>query len=688
MRVMRFELVAAFVATACFLMFTLPSAAQSPGGKEVKESASIFKGAGPHERRHVEVSFDNMDVYPLLDYLLGEVLEVNFVVDPAIRGTVSLKVTGDYSRDELFDIFNSALQLHGITIVPADHGLYKVVRKPTGAAAGTTLVQGMAGSPRPGDVIRVIQLKYLSAAYVVNNLKTFLNPGAVMVPEPSINAIFLVDTGENAKKIGKIVSLMDTSFFKEVHWRIFNLENTDVSDIENDLMAIFKDKGLYDRPGMDKSGLQIVPLKTINSILVMTRWEEFLDVAGHWIEELDKGHYDKGVQVHVYFVQNGKAKDIADLLKQIYTEGSQGTGSSGNKQVLVKREAATKGKTGKKPGAKNALSGELAGEVEVIADEVNNALIIKAGARDYAIISNVLKELDVVPRQVLIDVLILEVTLNDKVEYGVEWFIKNQGISINGAPYSGEIVLNGGDVVAQGAGFANGIQGLSYSLFNSAGDLRAFLKALGEKTDVNILSAPNILALDNQESSIEAGDDVPTLTGTTTTTGGTVTQSVQYRNAGIILKVKPSINDNGLVRMEVSQEVSKVFDETTGGIDSPRFTTRKASTNLVARDGQTVLIGGLMQTQKERTTVGIPFLKDLPLLGYLFGSKKFKTQKTELLIAITPHVVKSREDADSITREFMGKVKTLKGLLGQQGLIGMEETLNQDEEGAHETSTP
>jgi len=274
-----------------------------------------------------------------------------------------------------------------------------------------------------------------------------------------------------------------------------------------------------------------------------------------------------------------------------------------------------------------------------------------------------------VPRQVLIDVLILEVTLNDKVEYGVEWFLKNRGISIDGKPYTGNIALSDGTSLAQNTLLGEGISGLTYSLFSSAGDLRALLRVLADKTNVNILSAPNILALDNQESVIEAGDDVPTLTGTTTTTGGAVTQSIQYRNAGIILTVKPYINDSGLVRMEVTQEVSKVFNETTGGINSPRFTTRKAKTNLVAHDGQTVLIGGLMQTQKERTTTGIPVLKDLPVLGYLFGSRGYKTEKTELLIAITPHVIKSKKEADEMTREFYDRVKSLKDMLGHQGLL-------------------
>ncbi len=608
-------------------------------------------------RRPISIVLDDMDVKAFMDYVLGDVLGVNYLMDPAIKGTLSLHVSGEFTRKEFINVVNTLLQMNGLALVNGTHGLYKVVRKGSAAQFGGHVTTGEKWAP--GDSIHVIKLRYISAEYAVKNLKALLSPGAFLSAEPSINGVMISDTVENVAKIKELLSLMDVPVFKEVRWRLFPLEHGDISELTEDLKSIFREQSVYIPPGFDTKGLQFIPLQSINSLLVVTRWEEMLDVVGKWIAKLDKGTLDQGTQVHVYFVQNGNAKEIADILKQIYTGQSSSTGKK--KSVIVKRTATSKNK--KKKTTTTLASGELSSDVEIIPDEVNNALIIKANARDYAVISQVLKKIDVLPRQVLIDVLILEVTLNDKLEYGVEWFFSHNGISINGKNYNADMALTDGTTIAPNTPLGEGINGFSYALFNSSGDLRAMVRALADKTDVNILSAPNILALDNHEATIEAGDDVPTLTGTTTSSGGTVTQSVEYRNAGIILKVKPYINDSGLVRLEVNQEVSQVFDETTGGINSPRFTTRKARTNLVAQDGQTILLGGLMQTTRSQTVTGLPVLKDLPVLGWLFGSRKYQTEKKELLIAITPHVIKSQAQADELTREFMNKVKSLKAML-------------------------
>ncbi len=624
--------------------------------------SSPYQGAGPGERRPINITLDNMDIYPVLDQVLGQILGLNYVVDPAIRGTISLHIKGNYTKDGLLDLINSILQMQGLAVTRGAKGLYKVVRKANSARMGNQVVGIRQRPVHPGDVIQVFQLEYLAATNTVANLRNFLSPGAVMVPVPSSNSIIICDTAPNIEKAARILGLLDTNLFKDIHWRLFTLEYTDAEDLSSDLGKIFKSKGLYARPGIDSDSLQIITLKTINAILVVTRWENILDTVGKWIKELDQGQSEKGARVYVYFVQNGQAKDIADLLKQLYgTEGASKT--SKNKTVIVRRKK-------RKQTSKIGAAGELSGQVEIIPDEVNNAIIIKAKPKDYTTIMQVLKKIDVKPRQVLIDVLIFDVTLKNNVQYGVEWFLKNKGIKLSGESYTGTMFLNSPAENASYKDIGVKFSGFGYSLFDSTNGLRSLLTVLAENTDVNILSTPNILAIDNQESSIEVGDDVPTLTGTTVTSGGTTTQSVQYRNAGIILKVKPSINDSGLVRMEVTQEVSSVTDETTGGISSPRFKTRKANTTLVAENGQTIVIGGLIQTQKERITSGIPVLKDLPVLGYFFGRKKFKNTKTELLFAITPHVITSREQADAITREFSQKVKSLKKVLGKGGLDG------------------
>ncbi len=627
---------------------------------------SPFSGAKAGERRQMDITLDNMDIYPVLDQVLGRILELNYVVDPAIKGTISLNIKGDYTKSEFLDLFNSILQIHNLAITRGAQDLYKVVRKASSARAGSEVVNIGERVPHPGDVISVFQLQYLSAAHVIANLRNFISPGAVIVAEPSSNSILLVDTAENVAKLSKILALMDTDLFKDIHWRFYTLEYTDVDDLSKDLYKIFKTKGLYIRPGIDPGGLQIMPLKTINSILVVTKWEEVLDVVGNWVTQLDQEISQKGTKVYVYFVQNGKAADIADLLRQLY--GGKPSERKGKKEVLVERE--------KKPAKQQAVphTGELTGDVEIIADEVNNAILIKATQRDYAILSGVLKEIDIVPRQVLIDVLIVEVTLDNELHYGVQWFLKARGINTGGGDMTADIGLNVPDFgLDEGAMLGSDLAGFSAALF-SAGDLRALINLLASETEANIISAPNILAVDNHESTIEVTRDEPTVSSSQTSTETTsVTQTIQYRSVGIILKVTPLINESGLVTLEISQEVSNLLTQATvEGIESPVFQTRKATTNLVVQDSHTIIIGGLMQTEQENVHSGIPILKNIPILGYLFGSKGYKTKKVELLFAITPHVIHTKEQADALTREFSKKVESLRKVLERRGVLDEE----------------
>jgi general secretion pathway protein D len=590
-------------------------------------------------------------------------LELNYVVDPAIKGTISLNIKGNYTKNEFLDLFNSILQIHGLAITRGAQDLYKVVRKASSARTGSEVVNIGERVLHPGDVISVFQLHYLSAVHVIASLRNFISPGAVIVAEPSSNAFILVDTAENVAKLSKILALMDTDLFKDIHWRFYTLEHTDVDDLSRDLDKIFKTKGLYIKPGIDPGGLQIIPLKTINALLVVTKWEEVLDVVGNWVTQLDQEISQKGTQVYVYFVQNGKAADIADILRQLY--GGKPSERKGKKEVIVER--------GKKPAKQQALqhAGELAGEVEIIADEVNNAILIKATQRDYTILSGVLKEIDIVPRQVLIDVLIVDVSLKNDLQYGVQWFLKTRGIKTGGKDMTADIGLNKKDFgLTENSLLSSSLTGFSAGLF-SGGDLRSLINLLASESKANIVSAPNILAVDNQESTIEIVEDQPTVSSSQTSTETTsVTQTIQYRSVGVILKVTPLINESGLVSMEVEQEVSNYLGESTvEGISSPIFQTRKASTNLVVQDGHTIIIGGLMQTRHEKSHNGIPILKDLPILGYLFGSWGYSTDKKELLIAITPHVIHTKEQADALTWEFSQKVKSMKKILEQRGVF-------------------
>ncbi|MEI6260739.1 MAG: secretin N-terminal domain-containing protein, partial [Deltaproteobacteria bacterium] len=453
------------------------------------------------------------------------------------------------------------------------------------------------------------------------------------------------------------------------------------------------------RQGAVEGSFEIFPIKSMNAILVVTRWPSILTLVQDWLSAMD--HVTESeTNVFVYFVENASALDLADVLSQVFLGktgtarssksstsstgkstgsksrmGSSGSGSgsaggglgvqsstssqqktntpSQSKQTIVRPTATGTGKT--------AGDDDFAGTVEIIPDEANNAIVFKASNRDYKRVLTILKQLDIQPRQVLINVLVAEISLNGKLDYGIEWFLNKNIGSLGGS---------GGDYTTQGALDSTYKRNINTPLGSAAGFfltvydpvdfLRGLVFALGSDGDVNILSSPNILALDNTEAIIEVGEDVPTVTGTVTSTINTnsVTNTVQYRKTGILLTVKPHINSSGLVKMELIQEVSDIGTFIIE-LNNYTFLTRRAETSLVVEDNQTVVMAGLMKSKKNTSQSGIPFLKDIPVLGYLFGGIKKENQKIELIFMITPHVIKNRSEADQITREFSQKVADL-----------------------------
>jgi general secretion pathway protein D len=262
-----------------------------------------------------------------------------------------------------------------------------------------------------------------------------------------------------------------------------------------------------------------------------------------------------------------------------------------------------------------------------------------------------------VPRQVLVTAVLAEVTLRGNLEYGVQWFLRGHV-----GQYNIPAILDTKDRSAsldQGLGAGTGFR---LAVFDGADLLRALVTANEGDSSINIIASPNVLVVDNKEAVIEVGDEIPTITGQITDTNaptGTIASSVQYRTTGVILRVTPHINSTGLVKMDVAQEFSIPGTEVVGQTGNVSIASRKAETSLVVESGQTIFIGGLIRSQLNTNSAGFPTLRNIPLLGYLFGSRGQNTDKTELILLITPYVVQNRNAAEEITREFSNKVKKL-----------------------------
>jgi len=367
-------------------------------------------------------------------------------------------------------------------------------------------------------------------------------------------------------------------------------------------------------------------------------------------------------QVFVYQVRNGKAKDVAALLQQIFVGAS--------KLPTASRPSTTPARPGASstpaqptpaptPSPQVSLSPSGGGEglvsdiTRIIPDEVTNTIVILATSEDFALMYETIQKIDIVPRQVMIEVLIAEVTLGDDLRFGIEWSIKSQI-----------------DKGFMSMGFNTGLdrttaQGFTFLGIDKTGLIQGFLQALATESKVNVLASPHILAADNREARIQIGNQVPIVTSetpisTTGTTGTSISRSIQYKDTGVILKIKPLINESGLVSLDLSQEVSDYFLQNIYGSDYPVITKREVTTNLVAQDGETIVIGGLIQENFKRTRAGLPLLSKIPLLGWLFSNTTDEEKRTEVIMLLTPLVVKNPEDAKNMTNVYIHRIQGIK----------------------------
>ncbi|MGZ6292135.1 MAG: hypothetical protein ACXWMK_08110, partial [Syntrophales bacterium] len=362
----------------------------------------------------------------------------------------------------------------------------------------------------------------------------------------------------------------------------------------------------------------------------------------------------KGPQVFVYYVQNGKAKDIGALLQQIFLGATSGTKQATDKgapKVFQADKGTPAGSapqqsmspTSQTPGKSGGTEGFLSDVAKIFSDEILNAIIVLSTPEDYNIIKETIVKLDIIPRQVLIEGAIAQVQLIDSMSLGIAWAIKNSG--------GGGTYLNPGSLISDPTKLN---QGLNFVGIDSAGTVTALINALASESKAKLLASPHIMVSDNREAKIQVGQQVPIATSETFGTPGVAPQqTIQYQDIGIILKVKPQINDSGLVAMDISQEVSTFTTQLIGTGQQVVINKTMAATNLVVHDGQTIVIGGLIREDDNNNRQGIPFLYKIPVLGYLFGNTERDNTRTELVILLTPHVVKNQQQATSITNKFI-----------------------------------
>ncbi|RUP29015.1 MAG: type II secretion system protein GspD [Curvibacter sp.] len=575
----------------------------------------------------------------------------------------------------------------------------------------------------PGTGAIVVPLQYIGANEMAAILKPMLPPDALLRVDPVRNLLVLGGSRSQAEGWLDLVRTFDVNLLKGMSVGIFPLKYVTTKEVEAALKLLSAGTGgsagasaapAQAAPGSVATALasgglgassnsmaaaassgvnetlplfgaiRILTVERLNAVMVVTPRAAYLEEAKNWIDSLDKPTNNSGEpQLFVYPVQNGNAKHLASVVGGLF--GGTSSGSTGNTGVAPGLTSGSAGTTlgnnssfGNSSGyggtgglgstsssslgtnrstmasansGANVTGYNLGPNVRLIADSANNAILVYASRADFNKIETALKRLDVPATQVLIEATIVEVSLTGNLSYGLQWAFNN-GLS-NGRTGAGVLTTNSTGVISSVA------QGFTYTLKNSAGSIQAVLNALASETNVNVLSSPSLMVVDNYTANIMVGTQQPISGGSSVTSTGVVTSNVQYKDTGVNLMVTPSVNSGNMVTMEINQNVTDVASVPDEVTKQYPFTQRQVTSKVAVRSGETIVLGGMIRENKSNSSAGLPILSSLPVVGALFGAKNVGNSRTELLVVITPKVVRSDQEIRDVSDELRDKMRGL-----------------------------
>jgi general secretion pathway protein D len=692
------------MAMTCLAM---PAAAQPAPSTPATSTASTSA-----DENGITLNFVNADVRDVAKAVLGDYLKLNYEIGSNVTGTVTLQTSQPLQREQVLPALEQALSLNNLALVHAN-GIYEVMPL-ADAHKQVGMTPGHIGSAN-GYGVEVVKIHYMNAEQMEKLIAPLASAESAIRVDPSRNMLIVEGTAQERRAVLEDIALFDVDSMSGMKFELFTPSFMDADELAKELAALMGGVS-----GQMSSAVRLVPIDRLNAVLAISPQQRYLSQMHAWVARLDKPGQGNDKKIFVYHVQNGRASDLANtLLKTLFgsaagtttttqTQSPFSNSSSGSmsgstntfgSSLLGGGTSLTQGGTtpshptsssssfepvtspaeGRENRGRNfetvgGVSREGINSVNITADETNNALVVLATPREYAVILDALRQLDIAPIQVLLEAAIAEVTLTNETQFGVQYYLNgahNQGVLTQGStvPITTTNPLSG--AVSTLANIAAPYPGFSYMYTNGAG-IQVILNALDQVTHVDVISSPEVMVLNNQLASLEVGDQVPILSGeaqSTVTADSPVVNSVEYLDTGIILKVTPRVNRSGQVMMDISQEVSGVDNNATtqSTIGSPTIQQRKIESSVSVADGQTVALGGLFSDQKTIGTSGIPLLDRIPLLGSLFSSNDNQHDRTELMVLITPHVVDNPEKARAVTDELRKKLPEVLPLFDEKG---------------------
>lgn len=696
--------------------------AQEPPASQAPSPAGAPRPSLPPPSRSsggmVSLNFNRADLVEII-HIIAQQLRLTYTIDPEVKGSVTINSAEPLRPEDLLPVFHQVLRMNGAVAVRRGN-LYHIMPIKDGKA----LARPMGQNREDSFALQVVPVRFFAVAEMKRVLTPFLQPGGEIIDYSRGNFLIIMDLASNIQRLIEIADLIDVQVFAGTRMEIYQPKVASAEELAQELTKVMQSFAAS-APQAESFTAQFVPLPRINQLLVISHSEAAWTYAKRWLDRIDIIAEGPGRRIFIYPVENGKATELADVLSQALGQPATGRrdttrtlqdfhrsttatgtpgmagrgttpfGSSGSfgqqnpsqpfgayatipapgqvappagtppPQPGIAPPAVARPPLPTQPPTTQAQQQQE--QLRIVPDPATNSLIIYGTVQEFQNIRNILKDLDAIPRQVLIEAMVLQVDLNDTESLGVDYeILRRSRVTIFGQTFRSRGALRSLDNFPVAPNFGSGLTGIF-----GGSDVQALVNALMTDSRIKLISSPSVLAADNRPARIQVGSEEPIPTGTINAAVGATSPSssttIQYRNTGRILTIIPQVNSKGLVNLQIKAEVSQRGDDVPFGTNEtfPSFNTQDAETTAVVHDGETLVIGGLIGERKTRSRSGVPYLMDIPVFGRFFGTTSDESTRTELIMLITPHVVRNQGEAQTVTEEFKSKVTAVRNELEQ-----------------------
>ncbi len=664
----------------------------------------------------IEINLDGADIQTAAKTLLGDILHLNFVVDPRVQGTVTLASVGPVDRKQVLPIFENVLRMSNAALL-RDGDLVKIIPAPEAAGGGVVSL----GVGPAGFGVSVVPLRYTSAANVAKLAESFLTRPGALRADTDDNFVLIQGTTTERQAAIDVISSFDVEWLRNQSVGVYPLKTTQPETVIQELDRIFETK-----EGQGQGIIHFQPIARMNAVMVVAKNPKLLERVTLWIERLDRSDTG-GDSLRIYRLQNADARQVAKIMTDIFvshsagaetpssqiapgtatahsrldslTSGSAFGGAAGSSSSVAATQTSAGSGIGtstqsggttstSSPGLSDQAGGDqdsaptaagnlprgLFQNVRITADTGNNSIVIYSNMEDYRIIERALHDIDRPKLQVAIEATVAEVTLTDDLQYGVQNYLTSSNLGMAAdkgsigifpsttAPLATSTATS--TTASATSAIANQLLSRTLPGFNlllgSEAQPSFILSALSTLTEVKVLSSPSLVALDNQPAMIEVGQDIPIQTSSATvlTTSNTVVNTITMQPTGIILKFLPHVHANDTVELEVEQEISNVVNPAQQTL-TPTISERRIHSTIVMTNGQSAMIGGLISEQQDNTKSGLPGINQIQYLGDILSTTAKNKQRSEIIMFITPKVIRNSLDMQAVSEEFRKSLQSM-----------------------------